>query len=120
MKKTILIFFVSICSFGFAQQQKQGSEYINRTQYFYTILNVDNEQILEQLVNEISVYKGVIACKYRVKPEKKMAEIVFTFNERQKQGEGDKGEPLPNVKKLILDKGLEYNGFTFQTEKNTN
>jgi len=119
MKKIILALFIALSSAGFAQQQSQ----INRTYYYYSVLDVQNEQTLQQVVDEISAFKGINDCKYRIKPEKKMAEITFYMDEQalfQKKGEGDKGDPLPDAKKLILDKGLKYNGFTSQTEKITN
>jgi hypothetical protein len=101
--------------FGFAQKKAE----VNKTQYNYSILNVENEQLVQQVVNEISAYKNVTSCKYRIKPEKKTVEITFTFIEYSKKGEHDESTLPPNVKKLILDKGLRYNGFTFQTEKIT-
>ena len=119
MKKTILALFMALSSAGFAQKQNQ----VTRTHYYYTVLDVQNEQALQQVVDEISAYKGISGCKYRIKSEKKMAEITFYFDEQtqfQKKGEGDKGDPMPDAKKLILDKGLKYNGFTSQTEKITN
>ena len=116
MKKVLFTLFIAVCSLGFAQQKNEAT----RTHYYYNILNVDNEQVLQQIVDEISTYKGVIGCKYRIKYEKKTAEIIFTFDQRPLTAEGDKGDPLPDAKKIILDKGLSYNGFTFQTEKITN
>jgi hypothetical protein len=116
MKKIVFALFMAACCFGFAQQKNE----VNRTRYYYTVLNVENEQLLQQVVDEISAYKGVAGCKYRIKPESKMAEITFTFDEQPRKGEGDKGNPAPNAKNLILAKGLQYNGFTFQTEKITN
>jgi len=116
MKKTLLVLLMAICSIGFSQQK----EPVTRTHYYYNVLNIENEQLLQQLVDEISAYKGVSGCKYRIKPEKKTAEIIFTFDEAPRKGEGDKGDPLPDAKKLILDKGLKYNGFTSQSEKITN
>jgi hypothetical protein len=117
MKKLAFAFFMAVCCFGFAQQQNE----VSRTHYYYTVLNVENEQLLQQVIDEISAYKSITDCKYRIKPEKKMAEITFTFNEQIRKNEGDKGtNPLPNVKQLLLDKGLQYSGFTFQTEKTTN
>jgi hypothetical protein len=116
MKKIVFALFMAAGYLGFAQQQKE----ITRTHYYYSVINVENEQLLQQIVDEISAYKGVVECKYRIKPEKKMAEITFTFDEQPRKGEGDKGNPAPNAKNLILAKGLQYNGFTFQTEKITN
>ncbi len=115
MKKLILVFFISLCSWGFAQQNQ-----INRTHYYYTISQVENEQLVQEVVDEITAYKGVVDCKYRIKPENKMAEISFTFDEKPRKSESDKSNLPPDAKKLILDKGLHYNGFTFQTEKITN
>jgi hypothetical protein len=117
MKKLIFLFLITLYGRGFAQQTSND---ITRTYYYYNILNVENEQILQQVVNEITEYKAVVSCKYRIKPEKKMAEIMITIDEKPLKGEGDKGEPLPNVKKLIIDKGLNYNGFTLQSEKISN
>src|SRR5665213_2857654 len=105
MKKIVFAFFIALCSFGFAQ--KQAANYVNRTHYYYTVLNVEDEQLLQQVVDEITAYKGVVDCKYRIKPEKKMAEISFTFDEQARKSEGDKGNPAPDAKKLILDKGLQ-------------
>jgi hypothetical protein len=116
MKKIVFAVFMAVSTLSYAQKQNETT----RTHYYYTVLNVENEQLLQQVVDEISAYKGVVGCKYRVKPEKKMAEIVFTFDEKARKYEGDKGNPLPNVKKLILDKGLQYGNFTTQTEKITN
>ena len=115
MKRIAFICFMAVSCFGFAQQKSE----VTRTHYYYTVLNVENEQLVQQVVDEINTYKGVVGCKYRIKPEKKMAEISFTFDEQPRKGEGDKGNPLPNAKQLILDKGLQYNNFTFQTEKIT-
>lgn len=100
---------------GFAQKKTD----VTKTQYNYTILNVENEQLVQQVVDEISVYKNVSDCKYRMKPEKKTVEITYTFIEHPKKSEGDESNAPPNVKKLILDKGLQYNGFTSQAEKIT-
>ncbi len=115
MKKLTLVFFATICSWGFAQQTQ-----ITRVHYYYTVSQVENEQLVQQVVDEITAYKGVVDCKYRMKPEKKVAEISFTFDEKPRKGEGDKGDTAPDAKKLIIDKGLHYNNFTFQTEKITN
>lgn len=115
MKKLIIVFFTTICGLGFAQQNQ-----VTRTYYNYTISQVEDEQLVQQVVNEITAHKGVIGCKYRIKPSNKMAEISFAFEELPRKGEGDKSNQTPDVKKLILDKGLHYNGVTFQTEKITN
>ena len=115
MKKIAFVCFMALGCFGFAQQQGE----LTKTQYHYTIVNVENEQLVQQVVDEITAFKSVTDCKYRIKPEKKMVEITYTFIERPRKGEGDVGNPAPNVKKLILDKGLQYNGFTFQSEKIT-
>ncbi len=115
MKKIIFVFFMVAGCVGFAQQKVE----LNKTKYNYTVSNVDNEQLLQQLVDEISAFKSVSDCKYRLKPEKKTAEITYTFIEHPRKGEGDVGNPAPNVKKMILDKGLQYSGFTFKTEKIT-
>ena len=115
MKRIAFACFMVVSCLGFAQQKGE----ITRTHYYYTVLNVENEQLVQQVVDEINTYKSVVGCKYRIKPEKKMAEITFTVDERPRKGEGDKGPLLPNAKQLILDKGLQYNSFTFQTEKIT-
>jgi hypothetical protein len=114
MKKLILVFFTTLCSLGFAQQNQ-----ITRTHYNYTISQVENEQLLQQVVNEITAYEGIADCKYTIVDKSKNYEITFTFNERQQKGEHDKTNSLPNVKKMLLDKGLEYNHFTFKTESLT-
>jgi hypothetical protein len=100
---------------GFAQKKVEPI----KTKFNYTISNVENEQLVQQVVDEITAFKSVSDCKYRIKTENKMAEITYTFIEQPRIGEGSKGDPAPNVKKLILDKGLQYSGFTFQTEKIT-
>jgi hypothetical protein len=115
MKKIVFVFFMVAGCLGFAQKKTD----IHKTQYNYSVLNVENEQLVQQVVNEISAFKSVSDCKYRMKPEKKTVEITFTFIEYPKKGEGDESNSPPNVKKLILDKGLQYNGVTFQTEKIT-
>ncbi|HKC67007.1 MAG TPA: hypothetical protein VKG26_02170 [Bacteroidia bacterium] len=116
MKKLVFIFFMVAGYVGFAQKQAAQA---TKTQYNYTVNNVENEQLLQQVVDEISAFKSVSDCKYRMKPEKKTAEITYTFIERPRKGEGDVGNPAPNVKKILLDKGLQYSGFTFNTEKIT-
>jgi hypothetical protein len=115
MKKIVFVFFMVASCLGFAQKKTA----VTKTQYHYTVLNVENEQLVQQVVDEISALKNVSDCKYRMKPEKKTVEITFAFIEHPKKGEGDESNSPPNVKKLILDKGLQYNGFTFETEKIT-
>lgn len=115
MKKIVFVFFMVAGCVGFAQKKAE----INKTQYNYTILNVENEQLVQQVVDEINVYKNASNCKYKMKPEKKTVEITYTFIEYPKKGEHDESSSPPNVKKMILDKGLQYSGFTFQTEKIT-
>ncbi|HXD93032.1 MAG TPA: hypothetical protein VNX01_07440 [Bacteroidia bacterium] len=115
MKKIVFVFFMIASCLSFAQKKAD----INKIQYHYTVLNVENEQLVQQVVDEISALKNVSDCKYRMKPEKKMVEITFIFIEHPRKGEGDESNSPPNVKKLILDKGLQYNGFTFEKEKIT-
>ena len=115
MKKAVFVFFMVIGCFGFAQKQSEAI----KTQYNYTIEHVANQQLVQQVVNEISAFKSVSNCKYKINPENKTAEITYTFIERPRKGEGDAGNPAPNVKKIISDKGLEYKSFTFQSEKIT-
>ncbi|MEO8760875.1 MAG: hypothetical protein ABI388_06495 [Bacteroidia bacterium] len=115
MKKTLLVIFIVLCSVGFAQQQKQ----ITRTHYYYSVLNVENEQILQHVVDEIGALKGIENCKYRLKLEKKSAEITFILEEKPKHAEGDKDFDIISIKKMIIDNGLNYNGYTSQSEKIT-
>lgn|GEM_PF-2191506 len=115
MKKIVFTCFMVVGYLGFAQKKTD----VTKTKYNYTILNVENEQLVQQVVDEISAFKSVSDCKYRIKPEKKTVEITYTFIEHPRKSERDESNSPPNVKKLILDKGLQYNGFTFQTEKIT-
>ena len=46
-----------------------------------------------------------------------MAEISFIYDEKPQKGEGDgKNSPIPDLKKIIIEKGLTYNGFNQNQE----
>jgi hypothetical protein len=54
-------------------------------------------------------------CKYHFKAAKNTGELIFTFEEKPLKSEHDKSNELPNVKELIMNSGLRYEGFTVHT-----
>lgn len=117
MKNIYLFTFIFLSFSGFAQQAKRETAKIIRTHYYYMVSHVENEQAVKEVVEELGSNKGVVSCKYKLKKEKKMAEISFTMDEKPLINESQKNNPQPDVKKIITDKGLQYEGFTSQTEK---
>ena len=64
MKRTLTSLFVFSFFVGFSQQQEK----ITRHKYYYSVANVTDEQVLQQIVDEANTYPAVQLCKYRIKP----------------------------------------------------
>jgi hypothetical protein len=105
MKILLAAFFALFFCLGLSAQQAS-----QKKQYAYYISHVSSEDALQKLTEQVNASGKVSDCKYHFKAAKNWGELVFTFDEKPLQSEHDKSNELPNIKELIMNSGLHYEG----------
>lgn len=108
----ILFTSILILFFCFGLSAQESTQ---KNQYAYYVSHVSSEEPLQKLADQINASGKVSDCKYRFKAGKSAGELVFTFEEKPIKSEHDTSNELPNVKELIMNSGLHYEGYSVHT-----
>lgn len=112
---TLLLFLLTLSSSLFSQTNTS----VKKIQYSFQISDATEDK-LQQLTEKLNSIPNISNCKYHFKPEKSAGELIFVAEEKPVQSEHDTANELPNVKSMIMETGMRYEGVNIHEIPNGN